>query len=457
MSNKYFKLNITLILLLIVFIGLVIFVSILKIEIILKLSFILNLIPIVCITYYYLNFQSFSIANGAVIIFFFLFYFLAPILQLDSDSTMLLNTVKYNDTLLLLSNFYVFTFISVYFIALILLNKNKIKKVHSSNFKQVKILPVLIILSIIIAHKGFSEVITIFSTLQNELEIDSNERIMLIFERKVMNMIPFVTLAIFLLIKRKNTYLTLMFIVILVCVFLTKNPLLDRRNALGPIYISLLILMFKDYFTKNIRIFTLFFIMMVVFFPLTSLLTHTAVGSWEEQTINYGELIKNHFIDLHYDAWANIAASINYVENNGFSFGNQLLGSLAFWFPRSLWESKPISTGELIGNFLMQFETLHFNNISSTVIVEGYIDFGFIGIIIYGILLALFTSKIDKMYINGNIYSKIFSVYSSVFLFFLLRGALLPAVAYLFGAWLAIMICPNIILLLYSVNFKSKW
>ena len=441
-----------------VFIGLATFVFTLRMDMILKASFVLNLILILCVAYYYLIFQSFSIANGAVIIFFFLFYFLAPILQLDSDSTMLLNTVKYDVTLLLISNFYVFTFIGVYFISLVLLNKNKIKnKIELTNFRHEKILPLLYILSMIISYKAFSEMVTIFSTLQNELEIDSNERIMLIIERKVVNMIPFVALSIFIFTKRKTSFLIIIFITLLVCVLLTKNPLLDRRNALGPIYISLLIILFKNYFTKNIRIFTLFFVMLVIFFPLTSLLTHTAVGSWEEQTVNYGELIKNHFIDLHYDAWANIAASINYVERNGFSFGNQILGSLTFWFPRSLWENKPISTGELLGNFLMKFETLHFNNISSTVIVEGYVDFGFTGIITYGIILALFTYKLDKMYINGSIYSKIFSVYSSVFLFFVLRGALLPAVAYLFGAWIAIIIIPNIIISLCNINVKYKW
>lgn len=458
MNHNYFKINNIFITLLIFYIGFIGFVLTLEINLILKFSFVLNLVPILSLTYYYLNFQTFSIANGAVIIFFFLFYFLAPVLQLDSDSNMLLNTVKCSNNLLLLSNLYVFIFMSIYFITLILLNKSRIKiKVHSIDFQKIKILPILIILSIVISQKAFSEMTTIFSTLQNEFEIDSNERIMVMFERKVMNMIPFVTLSAFVITERRNTYLVLIFAILLICIFLTKNPLLDRRNALGPIYISLLILMFKDYFTKNIRIFTLFFIMMVIFFPLTSLLTHTVVGSWQEQSINYTELIKNHFIDLHYDAWANIAASINYVERNGFSFGNQLLGSLSFWFPRSLWENKPISTGELLGNFLMQFETLHFNNISATIVVEGYIDFGFVGVIIYGILLALFTSKLDRMYSEGDVFSKIFTVYSSVFLFFILRGALMPAVAYLFGAWLSIIILPNAIVTICTINFKSEW
>ena len=440
------------------------FVLSLQIESILKISFIFNLIPIIGGTYYYLYYQSFSIANGAVIVFTFLFYFLAPLLQLDANSVELINTVKYDTNLLLMTNTFVFIFLSVYHVSMYSLSTKKRNNIQKQTFNspQNNLFYILLILSVLVAIKGFREVSTIVSTLQIDFESDSNERIMAMFERKVLYMIPYITLSTLFLTIKLSIYTLILLLLLLLLVFITKNPLLDRRNALGPIYISLLIFSFRSFFTINYRVFVLFFIMMVVLFPLTSLLTHIEVGDWGENTINYKELLVEHFVDLHYDAWANIPAGIIYVEKKGYSFGGQLLGSIMFWVPRSIWEYKPISTGELIGNFLMQFENLHFNNISATVVLEGYIDFGLIGIITYGFLLALFVNYLNKIYESEDIFRKIFSVYASVFLFFILRGALLPAVAYLSGAWLAIIFLPNLLKFLAKsislINFFNfKW
>ncbi|GGD64509.1 hypothetical protein GCM10011514_30630 [Emticicia aquatilis] len=400
--------------------------------------------PIFVGTYYYIHIQRFSIAGGAVIVFMFLFYFLAPILQLDNDSYELINNAKYDTDLLLCGNLFVFVFLTTYFIALFIILQNTTLKVHVGKFSSnsVRMVYILFFFSVIIAQRSYNEMAIIISTFQ--LELDADERIVAMFQRKVLYMIPFVTMSVYILTKKKNFYVFVGFIILLFLVFLTKNPLLDRRNAIGPVYISLLIFVFKKKINSNIKIFALLFVMMVVLFPLSSLLTHISIDEWGEKSVNYGELIKEHFVDLHYDAWANIPASILYVRKNGYAFGNQLLGTITFWVPRSIWECKPISTGELIGNFLMQFEGLHFNNISSTLIVEGYIDFGIFGIILYGFILALFVVWLEKMYNTERIYDEIFSVYSSIFIFFILRGALMPAVAYLTGAWISIVLIPSL-------------
>jgi hypothetical protein len=53
------------------------------------------------------------------------------------------------------------------------------------------------------------------------------------------------------------------------------------------------------------------------------------------------------------------------------------------------------------------------------------------------------------------LFKRIFSVYASIFLFFLLRGSLLPAIAYLTGAFVAIVLIPSGLLRLFRTF--SHW
>ena len=137
---------------------------------------------------------------------------------------------------------------------------------------------------------------------------------------------------------------------------------------------------------------------MIIFFPLVSALTHVD-GSFYE-IISNPHLVMDHFekmggilsifSTLHYDAFANIMATLEYVTHHGFSFGYQLLSALLFFIPRSIWSSKPVSTGEVVGDYLVDKHNFEFNNLSNPLVSEGFINFGFIGVLLMALVLSYF-------------------------------------------------------------------
>ena len=139
------------------------------------------------------------------------------------------------------------------------------------------------------------------------------------------------------------------------------------------------------------------------------------------------------FSELHFDSYISFA----YVYEKEFvTYGYQLLGSLFFWVPRSLWPSKPIGSGHTIAEMDNLFE--EFTNISMNFLGEGYINFGFIGIFLFIAFLALVAKKMDYTFwvkYRGD-YRNTFSLYYFYFLcmmFFFMRGDLLSGTAYTVG------------------------
>ncbi|GAA3656732.1 O-antigen polysaccharide polymerase Wzy [Flavivirga jejuensis] len=207
------------------------------------------------------------------------------------------------------------------------------------------------------------------------------------------------------------------------------------------------------------------FISLVVLFPALSTLTHID-ASLSQIISNPEELIKSYnrfggissaFQTLHYDAYANIMATVDYTTKNGFSLGYQLLSALLFFVPRSLWSSKPTSTGELIGDYLMNDYGLNFNNLSNCIISEAYIDFGLFGIILFAFILA-YSFKFFLSWLKSNDFAKqITAFYFAVHLIFLLRGDLTNGFAYFIGVFLGIYFIPKLLeRIIYFILKKAK-
>jgi hypothetical protein len=166
---------------------------------------------------------------------------------------------------------------------------------------------------------------------------------------------------------------------------------------------------------------------MILFFPLMSALTH--IDNTFQEILETPKLVLDKFNEqgffdtfntLNYDAFANLMATVDYVSKNDFSFGYQLLSAFLFFIPRSIWPSKPISTGELVGNYLMDDYGFKFNNLSNPMVSEGYINFGLFGVFLMAIFpcicyctaikMALFKRYFKKYNIILFCYSHDFSI-----------------------------------------------
>lgn len=226
---------------------------------------------------------------------------------------------------------------------------------------------------------------------------------------------------------------------LLVCVFFAQNPLIEKRNAIGPVYLSLVLLMVPWFSRTSRRQAATLLLLTGVFFPLLSVFTHADMTSWHPTDVLDPWLYFEHFIDLHYDAWANICTVLEMVSRDGAHYGQQLLGSLLFFVPHTLWEGKPHATGIDIGQFLMAYYKLDFDNLSAPLIAEAYVDFFVPGVIAYAVALAYIVRLLDRLCHSDGAVAKPAGIYFALFLIFALRGALMIAMAYGSGAALAFL------------------
>lgn len=228
-------------------------------------------------------------------------------------------------------------------------------------------------------------------------------------------------------------------LLLLLLVVITENPHTEKRNALGPVYLGIVLIAFQDWFASRTKRLILLVTGMVVVFPAISIFTHN-----KEQSIaglkasQFWNQIQSHYFSINYDSWANIYTSVEIVKMHGLQWGHQLLGSLLFFVPSSLWTTKPFATGIFIADYLIAHYSMWFTNLSAPLVCEAYVDFGFVGVVCYAWALALLVAALNRVAARQDSWAALpLTVYTSVFLMILLRGSLMIALGFGAAAFLA--------------------
>lgn len=392
-----------------------------------------------------------NIVNSAVLVFFSLFFLLAPLLQLSVNGYQLVNTLPLDNEIAIKSNVLVFIFLLVYSISFIRSSKSITKNfiTHTEN-NSTGFHYLLYFFALIAAIHAATSILS-----GGAITDDETDNLRQVLTVKTLYLFPYVCFA-YIYYNKKIPLRPFLLITLIIFLLITKNFFFERRNALGPIYLSLILIFFPS-IAENAKKFTLLlFLAMLIGFPTLSILTHqnhqTAAISFDEILHTVG----NHFLDLHYDAWANLNATIAYVESTDHTFGNQFLGTLLVFIPRSLYAAKASPTGEVIGNYLMEYYGMWFNNLSAPIVAEGYIDFGAGGVLILATLTGFVVSYTKKIQQTRTLPRRLIYLYLSLYIIFILRGALMPSIAYLWGAISAIYIIPTALQkIIYRSNTKS--
>jgi hypothetical protein len=229
--------------------------------------------------------------------------------------------------------------------------------------------------------------------------------------------------------------LLLMFLLVAI----TENPYTEKRNALGPVYLGLILVLFQNWFASPTRRMVLLVFGMVLAFPAVAVFTqdHNAIlGHFSMSQV--GSQIADHYFSINYDSWANIYTSIEIVRVHELQWGKQLLGALLFFVPSALWTSKPLATGIFLGNYLIAHYSMWFTNLSAPLVGEGYLDFGYIGVVAYAAGTAYFVTFLNTLARRRDRWAAFpMATYASVFLMIVLRGSLMIATAFGVAAFLA--------------------
>lgn len=415
-------------------------------DVVLYLSFLIVLVP-TCILMLLVKKHNYLYFDVSLIIFYLFFFIVAPVCQLKSGS--LPNTLPIKEDLIVATNINLCLFMFAYLFFRFILFPIKQKDCVQREFKLNNDKLVIFILLVLFLLAVTPDLPSIINNIINGENIGISERSTKLIREKYFYSIPIFLVAYWWYknsgtFKLSNTVIFLFFITLLL---LVKNPFLEKRNGLGPIYLSVLFFMYYKRITPE-RYMKWLIIALFIFFPLFSIVTHNDFGlikviSGDVSLIGF--LMNLSFIEtfntLHYDAWSNFMATIDYVQHYGVTYGAQLAGALLFFVPRSIWPSKPVSTGEMIGEYLSNHYAMWFTNLSNPFPSEGYVNFGILGVILFAFLLALISRGVKLLFIKGSFYVFI-AWYITIHTIFLLRGDLMNGFAFLVGVLLAIWATP---------------
>ena len=145
---------------------------------------------------------------------------------------------------------------------------------------------------------------------------------------------------------------------------------------------------------------------------------------------------------LHFDAYQNF---VRVIEINWITYGNQLLGALLFFIPRSLWVEKPIGSGS---NLAIKMDYI-FGGISMPFIAEGYVNFGLFGSLFFMLFLGIILGNLDRvawklMKANNDCLFLYYYYFLFGIIFFTMRGDLINGISMIFGMtlsfWMLVLI-----------------
>jgi hypothetical protein len=228
-------------------------------------------------------------------------------------------------------------------------------------------------------------------------------------------------------------------LLLLLLVMITVNPYTEKRNAIGPVYIALLMVLFQNWFASRTRRLLLLVSSMVLIFPAITIFTHNHTQTIGNLSLSqFSDQIADHYFSINYDSWANIYTAVEIVKVHSMQWGHQLMGSLLFFVPSSLWSSKPLATGIFLADYLIANYSMWFTNLSAPLIAEGYLDFGPGGVVLYAAALAWFVVFLNRLALRrDNCLAYPMATYAAVFLMIVLRGSLMIALGFAAAAFLA--------------------
>lgn len=244
----------------------------------------------------------------------------------------------------------------------------------------------------------------------------------LLFE-KFLRVFPIISFIIASLSNTSRSVKVYLFILAIITVFPTGLA----RNAIIMYWLPCILIYFHFLDRKNVFVVLLLIGILVLFPFMESFRRFNGQITTEFISLNYLDT-------MSYDASQEFMAAI---KMHAITYGKQLLGALLFFVPRRFWPTKPIGSGAFIAQ--SQFA---FSNISMPFWGEGYVNFGWFGILLFTLLLSFFAARMDYVFweTKKNNIINVSSGYYYIILgavLFIMRGDLMSSFAYLAGVLVA--------------------
>lgn len=213
-------------------------------------------------------------------------------------------------------------------------------------------------------------------------------------------------------------------VVLLVCI----NPISSPRFVCGTVYLALAASLGMYANIRRFRVMVMLAPLVILYiFPIADLFRREDPQGPAQvpDTGIVGALTSGDF-----DSYSQITNAVHYVNVNGLQDGQQLLGALLFWVPRSMWPGKPVDSGILLG----EFRNYSFTNLSAPLVSELYLDGGWILLVIGMGVLGWWVCRLDRtteIYLAATGNSSIVATVVPFYGLLILRGSLLQSMSYL--------------------------
>lgn len=217
------------------------------------------------------------------------------------------------------------------------------------------------------------------------------------------------------------------------------SPFGMPRFQAAAIYIGLMLIAFPGLSRRSLYVYG-FVVVFLIGFPF---INHMREENLLDLDIGMAlkDAVKN-MVDMliggHFDGYAMLFKAQHHVATFGLSWGRQMLGAMLFFIPRAWWPDKPTGSGHLV----QQSAGLSgpYLNMSASLIEEGYINFGFCGILLFAGLMAFMNHRLDTPPYgrkeNGP-FKKMVYPFLPPMVFFMVRGDMMSTFAY-FSSYVAI-------------------
>lgn len=213
------------------------------------------------------------------------------------------------------------------------------------------------------------------------------------------------------------------------------------RFGTAALWLPAILIVFDRYLKRDSVILLMIFGLLVVFPALEKY--HWTSGA--APRTKYGLTA---FTGISFDASQMMMTA---MKQHTVTDGRQLLGTAAFFVPRKLWPDKPVGSGTMIA----ELNKANFTNVSIPYFGEGYVNFGYPGILLFAVFASWLSAYADVAYsrqrrISALIPGDGFYLIFAASIIFLMRGNLMDSFAYTvatlfaYGCCLALATGPDI-------------
>lgn len=387
-------------------------------------------ITIIHINYYLFMVEKKAISIRKIFLIFSLFFLaIAPLIQYQADVVMW-SMEPFRDVDYLIMNIIVNLIIGLYNLTYSYITSKSMRKIfhQNKNVKKIKIsynrslaLSILVTMFIVFLYRNDLR----YLFLRSDSGILNISQSLSSIISSFIRPIPAI-ICIILFIDKKTPKLVLYFSILLLLV--SNFPLSTPRYYTATLYLPFVIILFNRLGLSKNNTYTYLLIFGLLFvFPILN----------QSRSIESLKDIK-FSIDLemfrqgHFDSYQMF---MRVITDHIVTYGIQLLGVIFFFVPRSLYPNKPYGSGYFIAHKL----NFSFDNVSMNYFGEGFINFGFVGIVLFVVLFAYISSKLDSRmyYAKTTTYFKVRYLLLLSLSFFMLRGDLMSSYSFIVSFMIA--------------------